>query len=309
VLHADVFGTPGFITAARRMLDDAGVATAETALLLPSGKSGGIQLGTLPGIHTEPVWHDGRMIGHVFEDEDARYCLLGGLLPGVLPATPEAQADEVLRIMRDALEGVGMQFQDVVRTWFYNDRILDWYDGFNRARTAFFRQQNLRMMPASTGIGAPNPAGAALVAKLLAVRPKSPAVTVRAVESPLQCSAFDYGSAFSRAVEVASPGARALFVSGTASIEPGGKTIHCGDTALQVETTMEVVDALLAAAGMAISDTTRGIAYFRHADDLPLWRAWCESRGLTALPVLPVESTICRDDLLFEIELDAARVV
>jgi enamine deaminase RidA (YjgF/YER057c/UK114 family) len=200
-----------------------------------------------------------------------------------------------------------MHFGHVVRTWFYNDRILDWYDAFNHVRTEFFRRHGITRMPASTGVGAANPSGSALVAKALAVLPKSDAATIRPVESPLQCDAFAYGSAFSRAMEVATTVARTIYVSGTASIAPGGKTIYAGSTLRQIDTTMEVVDALLANAGMTLADTTRAIAYFRHAADMHLWDEYRRARRLPEIPVIVTQCDICRDDLLFEIELDAAR--
>jgi len=108
-------------------------------------------------------------------------------------------------------------------------------------------------------------------------------------------------------MEVAGPRSRSLYISGTASIEPGGKTVHVGDTARQIEKTMEVVVAILAHSGMELTDTTRAIAYFRHSADISLWSDYCRSRQLSQLPVIVTQCDICRDDLLFEIELDAVR--
>jgi hypothetical protein len=69
---------------------------------------------------------------------------------------------------------------------------------------------------------------------------------------------------------------------------------------------MEVVEAMLSRSGMRIEDMTRGIAYFRHGFDVPLWGDYCKRRGLAGLPVVAIQCDVCRDDLLFEIELDAA---
>lgn len=206
-----------------------------------------------------------------------------------------------------ALAGVGMDFRQVVRTWFYNNDILGWYDEFNRVRTAFFKEQHVIRMPVSTGIGAPNVYGSALVAKVIAVLPKTAALQVRKVASPLQGEAFAYGSAFSRAIEIAGRKARTLYISGTASIDHEGRTLHAGAAARQIAKTMEVVNAILLEAGMGLGDTTRAIAYFRHPEHIAHWRAFCQENALTEFPSLEVACTICRDDLLFEIELDAAR--
>jgi enamine deaminase RidA (YjgF/YER057c/UK114 family) len=200
-----------------------------------------------------------------------------------------------------------MHFRHVVRTWFYNQDILDWYAEFNQARTAFFQQHGITRMPASTGIGASNAGGAALVAQAIAVQPKTRAVRVRRVDSPLQSEACTYGSAFSRAMEVADRTGRLLYISGTASILPNGETVHTGNVAGQIEKTMEVVGAILTQNGMSFFDATRAIAYFRHQEHIPLWEQYCRIRQLPPLPIILAQCDICRDNLLFEIELDAAR--
>jgi enamine deaminase RidA (YjgF/YER057c/UK114 family) len=260
-------------------------------------------------VDSTPLFNQGRVIGSWFEDADAKYCILGDIRPRNPAASPGEQTLNVLETIQKALASAGMDFRDIVRTWFYNDRILDWYAEFNRARSAFFRRHDLALMPASTGIGASNPAGAALVVKAIAVMPKTRKVTIRRIDSPLQCDAFAYGSAFSRGVEVADPAARILHISGTASIEPDGETAYVGDAGKQIEKTMEVVDAMLAQNGMDISDTTRAIAYFRHRSIIPIWRRYCRIRELPPIPIILAECDICRDNLLFEIELDAATEV
>jgi enamine deaminase RidA (YjgF/YER057c/UK114 family) len=247
------------------------------------------------------------MIGRFFEDSNAKYCVLGDVRPTNLHAARNVQTTEVLNEIQHALIAAGMDFRDVVRTWFYNHDILDWYSEFNSARTEFFHRTAITRIPASTGIGVANAAGGALIAKAFAIRPKTAAVTIRQVPSPLQPEASAYGSVFSRAMEVADQAGRTLYVSGTASILPNGETAHATDTALQIEKTMEVVDALLLGNGMTLSDTTRAIGYFRHSEDIPLWECYAQSRKLQALPILLTRSHVCRENLLFEIELDATQ--
>jgi len=58
---------------------------------------------------------------------------------------------------------------------------------------------------------------------------------------------------------------------------------------------------------MNFSDSTRAIAYFRHQEHIPLLDQYCRSRRLPPLPVILTQCDICRDNLLFEIELDAGR--
>jgi enamine deaminase RidA (YjgF/YER057c/UK114 family) len=270
----------------------------------------GVQVHALAGEgELAPVRHAGRQVGVTYEDEWARYCVLGGLLPPHRDVARKVQAAETMDLMETLLGQVGMSFTNVFRTWFYLDDILDWYDEFNDARNRFFKQHGIydRLVPASTGIGGNNTAGAALVANLMAVVPKSDAFQLTALPSPLQCPALEYGSSFSRAVEIRVPGQQRVLVSGTASIEPGGATTHVGDVEAQVATTMEVIEAILKSRGLGWEDSVRAIAYFKHTEDQGAFERYCRSRDLPPLPVLITKNDICRDDLLFELEVDALR--
>lgn len=266
-----------------------------------------IQSFAVLGTDVNPIRRDGLPLGFVYEDDHARYCRVCGVLPDNPAETRDAQTRNVLGILAEALADHGFRFTDTVRTWFYLDRLLDWYGAFNEVRTAFFRQEGVLAgtVPASTGIGAGNPAGAALTADLLAIRPKTNAVRIHAVPSPLQCPATRYDSSFSRAVEVEFPEWRRLFVSGTASIDPDGRTACANDPDGQIRLTMRVVERLLQSRGMGWQDVTRGIAYFKLLADRPLFEACCGEQGIPELPLAMAEAAICRPDLDFEIELDA----
>ena len=98
---------------------------------------------------------------------------------------------------------------------------------------------------------------------------------------------------------------RRLYISGTASIEPGGATAHVGDVDKQIDLTMDVVEAILESRDMGWSDTTRAAAYFKDVESIPAFASYCRAKGLPPLPVAIAHSDICRDDLLFEIEMDA----
>ena len=267
----------------------------------------GLQAFVATGADVRRVALRGRVVGSVYEDGAARYCLLGGLGP-VNPALPRfVQAWQVFDNMGAALAEAGFGLMDVVRTWFYNQDLLDWYHDFNRVRTALYEKTLFcsGSLPASTGISAQNPDGAALVAGAMAFQPLHPLARAVEVGSPMQCPAPAYGSSFSRATEIVSLKCRRLMVSGTASIAADGSSVWVGDAPRQVAHTMEVVDSILRSRGFTFADVTRAIAYFKHPDDTPAFDAWCAFRGLEAMPVIRTHCGICRDDLLFEIELDA----
>lgn len=276
------------------------------------GSSGRILTGTqayaISGNSINMIRMDGSIIGNTYEDNDAQYCMLGDLRPSDTSLSRKDQTIATFENITKALALVGMDFSHVIRTWFYLENILDWYDDFNAVRTDFFKKHNVfgGLIPASTGIGVGNHAGAALVTDVLAIKPKTDKVKIFTVPSPLQCPAPDYKSSFSRAVEMQLPDHRQLFISGTASIEPMGKTAYIGDTWKQIELTMQVVEAILKSRGMSWSNTTRAIAYFTNVNDSLLLYKYCENNNLPRMPIAIAHSDICRDDLLFEIELDAS---
>jgi len=269
---------------------------------------------TLPGVHLHAVkgtpvgrlTFAGRVVGSVFTDGVARHCRLGGLRPATTSESPAGQARATFELLEAALRDAGMTFANVARTWFYLDNILAWYGDFNKVRDDFFRKRNVfaGLVPASTGIGGANIDGTALVAGAYAVTGGQ----LAAVPSPLQCPALQYGSSFSRAVELNLPGQRRLWVSGTASIAPGGKTVHVNDVPGQIALTMQVVAAILESRGLNWRETTRAIAYVRAAATAQQFQMYRAVHGLTDMPVVMTENVICRDDLLFEIEVDAGRL-
>lgn len=268
----------------------------------------GIQVQAVEGVEVKPVKLRGRTIGAVFEDDSARYCVLGSLGPEGARSSRVSQARATFDAIEQALELVGMDFSQVYRTWFYLDEILDWYDEFNQIRNRFFRERKVfdGLVPASTGVGGSNAAGTAVVADLLAVAPKSDSVQLEAIPSPLQCPALEYGSSFSRAVEMRLPGQQRVYVSGTASIAPEGETVHIGDVDQQVRASMDVVAAILDSRQLGWNDVTRVIGYFKNGEDTSAFGRYCREHELPDLPAVIAKNDICRDDLLFEIELDAA---
>ena len=262
----------------------------------------------ISGVVPEPILLNGQTVGFVFEDEAARYCVLGNLCARDTSHSQIRQAREVFETVESALQLAELGFSHVVRTWFYLDDILSWYDGFNRVRTQFFEERHIfeGLVPASTGVGSANALGAALVADVLAVKRKSDNVRVREVRSPLQCASAQYGSSFSRAVEIVSPYRCDLYISGTASIDADGITAYRGDVEEQIGLTMRVVEAILKSRGMGWVDVTKGVAYFRNNAEKGLIDRYCNEGGLPHLPIAAVAPfELCRSDLLFEIEVDA----
>jgi len=284
-----------------RLKDDAGA----------SGGTASIQATAISGAPLFPLRQDGRNIGVVYEDEAARYCRICGLVPLDLTLPREKQLTAVLEMLNWILITNDFHFTDTVRTWFYLDHLLDWYTEFNEIRTAFFKERGVfeKMVPASTGIGAANPWGAALTCDLLAIQPKTSAVEIESISSPLQDSALKYASSFSRAVEIRLPSHHSLLISGTASIDACGRSQYEGDPQRQIERTLEVVTALLESRRMTWGNVNRGIAYFTDMADRAKFTSLCQAQGIPAFPLAMSHADVCRHDLLFELEVDAVKLL
>ena len=308
ILAQMVFGGCGFHDAARARMAGAGWPLLWVQGDVCSGSHvAGVQAFALDGSPIRRVMLEDCVVGSMWSDADADYCLLAGILPADIAANRTAQTRSCFERIEAALRKADMNFSHVIRTWLFLDKLLDWYDEFNAARTTFFQEHGVfdRLIPASTGIGAGNPAGAALVAGALAMRPRHNRVTIQEVSSPLQCPATEYRSSFSRAVEVCYPDRRQLIISGTASIAPDGKSMYTGDVAKQIQLTLDVTEAILKSRGMDWPNTTRAVGYFHDIHALPIFDACCRERGILPLPLAPAHATVCRADLLFEMELDA----
>jgi enamine deaminase RidA (YjgF/YER057c/UK114 family) len=312
ILHLTVFGSIGahaeVMETLRRILGgiDWPVTWAEGAAC-DSHPIAGLQAMTLTGGSVERIKAGGRVVGSVFQDCTARHCLLGGLGPVSNDAPRMDQTFQTLDNLAGALALAGFSMGDMVRTWFYLDDILSWYDDFNRARNRIYSGLKFRTgsLPASTGVGARNPAGAALAVGAWAMQPLNPSAGAVEIASPLQCPAPAYGSSFSRAMELSSASGRHLLISGTASIAPSGGTIWPGDPRQQVAHTMRVMEAILRSRGMGLSDLTRATAYFKRRREFHAFTDWCAANGFCSENVVMAQCDVCRDDLLFELEADA----
>ena len=264
----------------------------------------------LPKQATRTISRNGRAVATCWTDDDADYCMIAGVLPPDLSASRGEQASAAFLQLENVLSEAGMAFANVVRTWLYIDNVCDWYGEFNAARTAFFNKRKVfeTFLPASTGIGCANLDGAALTAGAFAMKPRRSGVRAEIVESPLQAPAMAYKSSFSRAAEWITPSSRRLFVSGTASIQPNSHEVaYVGDIEKQVECTMNAVRAILESRDYGWSDAARAIVYLKRPEFRKAWREWLVAHGLPVTFAAETVCDVCRDEWLFEIELDARK--
>lgn len=262
------------------------------------------------GIDLKRLYKGSAVVGSYFMTRGAEFCLLGGMCsdPELIPVL---QAESILNSAENILNQAGLNFIDTLRTWYYLDDITDWYDDFNKARNSFFLRHDIfnKRIPASTGIGGRNETGGKICLELTAVKQKNAGFSVEIVRSPMQCSATSYGSSFSRALYYSDGEYSNLTVSGTASISPDGVTMYKDDINKQIERTFTVVKAILESRGFTFSDIIRAYAYFSHKCFSKAFYNYCNACLPEDIAFICTGNKICRDDLLFEIDIDLIRTV
>jgi 2-iminobutanoate/2-iminopropanoate deaminase len=122
--------------------------------------------------------------------------------------------------------------------------------------------------------------------------------------------AYDYErpSSFSRGMRIDLGDLVILLISGTASIDEAGVTVHVGDFRAQCRRTFRNITELLAAEGATWHDIVRTSCYLRDIDrDYAEFNeertAFYKQQGLDPLPASTgIQAKLCRPELLVEIE-------
>jgi enamine deaminase RidA (YjgF/YER057c/UK114 family) len=220
------------------------------------------------------------------------------------------QAYLVFQSLKCVLKEYEISNNGLSRTWLYVQDILDWYNELNCARTDFFSEESIfaGIIPASTGIGLNNISGKSLLLNALLIKTGENDNLIRMIDSPMQCPATDYKSSFSRAVEITHQTSKRLIISGTASIDREGQTLHYDNVNMQINQTMEVVSSLMNKEEYGWTNMVRAIAYFKDLGHVNHFMEYCRSNQIDSTYILIAGGTICRDDLLFEIEIDAVKL-
>jgi enamine deaminase RidA (YjgF/YER057c/UK114 family) len=215
------------------------------------------------------------------------------------------QAYDMFRVAEALLAEAGMTFRDVARTWIYLRDIDRDYDALNAARREFFRDCGIERRPASTGVqGIPLAPAHDFAMSLYAVKSVRP-LQINLMSTPTLNEAWTYGAEFSRGLRVVDANKVTLHVSGTASIDEAGRTVHVGDLPAQVERMLRNIETLLAAQGATFADCVAGVTYLKQAGDTAAVRDRLRERGLAGFPCAVVEAPLCRPELLCETEVVA----
>ncbi len=115
-------------------------------------------------------------------------------------------------------------------------------------------------------------------------------------------------SSFSRGLRLDIKGVTILLISGTASIDENGQTVHEGDFRLQTLRTYRNITELLAVEGATWKDVVRTTCYLRdierdYAAFNEIRTQFFKEQGLDPLPASTgIQAILCRPDLLVEME-------
>ena len=221
---------------------------------------------------------------------------------GSIPRDFREQSDAMFERSLPELTVHDATFPHVLRTWCYLDDIDRDYDEFNRSRNAFFAREHVKRLPASTGIRAGlYPPGVLCSFDLYSLLDPD-GVEIEVMHTPTLNEADEYGSSFSRGMKVVLPEKTVLYISGTASVDEQGATVHLDDVRKQVERMLLNVQELLRAQESTFADVVQVITYLKRRSYLPtfvdVWQQW----GMAGLPNSFVEAGVCRPDLLCELE-------
>ncbi|HZT30241.1 MAG TPA: Rid family hydrolase [Bryobacteraceae bacterium] len=137
------------------------------------------------------------------------------------------------------------------------------------------------------------------------------AIEKRAISAPeVLNEAYKYPrpSSFSRGMRIDVGNVVILLISGTASVDENGQSIHIGDFRAQTRRTYRNITALLEAEGATWKDVVRTTCYLRDIErDYAAFNeertAFYREQELDPLPASTgIQAILCRPELLVEIE-------
>ncbi len=195
---------------------------------------------------------------------------------------------------------------DLMRTWIYIRDIDNNYQGVVDARLGFFDDIGLNRDThtiTSTGIEGRSEAVTDLVMiDALTITGLQPGQVTYMNAPEFMCSTFDYDVSFERGVRITYGDRSHYYISGTASIDHLGNTLHQGDVVAQTTRTLENVQGLLSAYAADLSDLKCLTVYLRDPADYSVVNDYLQQKLPPHLPRIIVLGSVCRPAWLIEVE-------
>jgi 2-iminobutanoate/2-iminopropanoate deaminase len=124
---------------------------------------------------------------------------------------------------------------------------------------------------------------------------------------------YEKPSAFSRGLRIEMNGTIFLFISGTASIDDNGATVHKGDFKKQTERTYFNIKNLLESEGATWNDVVKTTVYIKDISEQyeefnKIRLKYFSEENVSPYPAsVGIQATLCREDLL--VEMDAIAIL
>ncbi len=214
-----------------------------------------------------------------------------------------------LSIIDDCLNQARMDYNNLVRTWFYLGQIYENYSEFNMLRKNLYENKNVNYsgtsneLPASTCIEGYGEASA-ITTEFLCYDKNT--INMKRIYNRNQNEAdgqnYLYSPTFSRAQCLTSSHYTELQISGTASVGTNGDTVHLNDSYKQIEQSIINVRELLQNVNMEFENICIATCFFKYDHDYKHFNEIMEKLNISAFPHAIVKGNVCRDNLLFEID-------
>ena len=265
--------------------------------------------------------------GRILETSLFKEIYLSGISDYKKTNIPAEQARLMFHKAIDILENEDFSAQNIVRTWIYFPRILDWYDEFNKARDLCFKEFGLiandrkqetgdkkqgdeksdikLYLPASTGIQGKRFEGEECFMDVFGFIPKTKdqktGQKVFIMTNNRQNEAYEYGSSFSRGIKISGNHGSRFYISGTASINTKGETVYKDDCQGQIVQTLLSIASLLDTENAGLDNISIATAYCKNREVYEKAKNIIKSFN-PDIPLIYVLADVCRDDLLFEVD-------
>lgn len=234
----------------------------------------------------------------------------------------DAQKNEkssVLNVYENIFEQLESQLQlldynvkNIIRTWFYMNNINKKYSDFNIARRVFFDRGNIsysdnsNMLPSSTCIGAPIQKGEDINMNAYCIKYKSKDVSIKRVYNNMQNEAngttYQFKPTFARGTAITTEDYVEVQISGTASINIHGESMHNNEAYLQIVLTLNNVFSILQQYDMNFNNFVQSTCYFNSKEYYLDFVRALDNLKIENFSFTYVIGEVCREELLFEID-------
>ena len=217
------------------------------------------------------------------------------------------QTQDIFSNLSASLHDFGMTIRNnMVRTWIFVRDVDNHYRGMVKARREYFEKIGLTAETryiASTGIQGNCADHSTLVTlDALSVQNIREEQIIRMTARENLSDTIVYGVTFERGFRIRYGDRSHIYISGTASIDADGNTIHLSDVRMQTERTLDNVEALLRPHNATMNDMQYLIVYLRNVKHWTQIQDILVRRIPESVAVLPVMAPVCRPNWLVEME-------